>query len=123
METRLTNAVPYAPQAPARVEAAPVRQAVRTDLSPPQAVAAQVGAEQTRWQKDHKKGPEPIRRQESMVTTDRETGDLVYQIIDPASRTVISQTPHETILKLRAYLKTAENAREEAQAAATPPAA
>jgi uncharacterized FlaG/YvyC family protein len=42
------------------------------------------------------------------VTTDRETGDLVYQVIDPESRAVVSQYPYEAVLKLRAYLQQVE---------------
>jgi hypothetical protein len=110
MDTRLTNSVPYPSLAPVRPEAAPVRNAVRTDLAPPQAVAAQAGAEQTRFSRNARRdasGGETIRN-ESSVTTDRETGDLVYQVIDPESRAVVSQYPYEAVLKLRAYLQQVE---------------
>jgi hypothetical protein len=117
METRPMTAVPYVPQAPVRAEAAPVREAVRTDLPVPQAVSAQVGADQTRWQKNHDpkdkdKGAAPD-RQRSTVTTDRATGDLVYQVLDPGTRAVLVQTPHESILKLRAYIHSVDRQRKE----------
>ena len=113
METRSATAVPFVPQAPARVETAPVREAVRTDLNPPKAVAAQVGADQTRWQKS-RSGDDPAKSEprKSSVTTDRDTGDLVYQVLDPGTRAVLVQTPHESILKLRAYIAKAERQHE-----------
>ncbi|MCA0406088.1 MAG: hypothetical protein LCH39_08065 [Proteobacteria bacterium] len=113
METRSATAVPFVPQAPARVETAPVREAVRTDLNPPKAVAAQVGADQTRWQKG-RPGDDPSKsdQRKSSVTTDRDTGDLVYQVLDPGTRAVLVQTPHESILKLRAYIAQTERSHE-----------
>lgn len=108
MDTRLTSAVPYPSVAPARHDAAPVREAVRTDLAPPVAVAAQAGAEQTRWSRDRRSGaPQGEPRHESSIDTDRETGDLVYRVIDPETRATVSQFPYESILKLRAYLRSA----------------
>lgn len=113
METRSSTAVPFVPQAPVRVEAAPVREAVRTDLNPPKAVAAQVGAEQSRWQKNRASDDSSKNEQrKSSVTTDRDTGDLVYQVLDPESRAVLVQTPHESILKLRAYIVQTERKQE-----------
>ena len=115
METRLSTAVPFVPQAPARSEAAPVREAVRTELPTPQAVSAQVGVEQTRWQRgaDPNNKSASLDRQRSTVTTDRATGDLVYQVLDPGTRAVLVQTPHESILKLRAYIHSADRHRRE----------
>ncbi len=108
MDTRLTTAVPHMPLAPARLDTAPVRAAVRTDLPTPVAVAAQAGAEQSRWQRDRMRDernggtPKPT---ESLIETDRETGDLVYKTIDPETRETITQYPYESLLKLRAYVK------------------
>lgn len=113
METRSLTAVPFVPQAPARVETAPVREAVRTDLNPPKAVSAQVGAEQSRWQKNRNEDDaEAAKQRKSSVTTDRDTGDLVYQVLDPGTRAVLVQTPHEAILKLRAYIAMTERQHE-----------
>lgn len=114
METRPTNAVPFVPHAPARVEAAPAREAVRTELAAPQAVTAQVGAERARWEKSRDSAPVEITpRRTSSVTTDRDTGDLVYQVLDPGTRAVLVQTPHESILKLRAYIHKVERQEKE----------
>jgi hypothetical protein len=113
METRSSTAVPFVPQAPARVETAPVREAVRTDLNPPKAVSAQVGAEKSRWQRNRNEDDsEAAKQRKSSVTTDRDTGDLVYQVLDPGTRAVLVQTPHESILKLRAYIAKAERQHE-----------
>jgi hypothetical protein len=118
METRPSTAVPFVPQAPVRAEAAPVREAVRTELPIPQAVSAQVGAEKTRWQRT----PDPAakrpseERPRSTVSRDSATGDLVYQVLDPGTRAVLVQTPHESILKLRAYIHSAERQRKEVHA-------
>lgn len=111
MDTRPTNAVPLASFAHARPEAAPVRSAVRTDLNPPQAVAAQAGAEQTRFNRQAR--PDPTSTESMLhvnsIKTDRETGDLVYQVIDPESRAVVTQYPYEAVLKLRAYLQNSDD--------------
>lgn len=111
MDTRLTSAVPHMPIATGRHDAAPVREAVRTDLAPPVAVAAQVGAEQARWTRDQRRaegGPDITKRRESSIETDRETGDLVYKVIDPETRATVAQYPYESLLKLRAYIKSAD---------------
>jgi len=107
MDTRLTSAAPHMPIATGRHDAAPVREAVRTDLAPPVAVSAQVGAEQARWTRDQR-GPDVTRRRESSIETDRETGDLVYKVIDPETRATVAQYPYESLLKLRAYIKSAD---------------
>lgn len=106
MDTRLSNAVTYPSPAPTRAESAPVRQAVPTDLNPPEAVAAQAGSEQTRWQRDKNAKGDPVpRHNESSFETDRETGDLVYKVLDAETRQTIAQYPYESLLKLRAYFQ------------------
>ena len=105
MDTRLTSAVPHMPIATGRHDAAPVREAVSTDLAPPIAVAAQAGAEQSRWAKDQRRPPNGLKQRESSIETDRETGDLIYKVIDAETRETIAQYPFETMLKLRAYIK------------------
>ena len=112
METRPALAAPFIPQSTPRADPAPVRGAVATDLAVPQAVAAQAGAEQTRWRKarsEQHEATEPFK--DHHVITDRETGDLVFQVIDPVTFTVVTQTPNEQILKLRAYLDTLDHMR------------
>ncbi|KAF0230476.1 MAG: hypothetical protein FD175_1592 [Beijerinckiaceae bacterium] len=109
MDTRLTSAVPHMPIATGRQDAAPVREAVRTELAAPVAVSAQVGAEQSRWNRDRRFAeagmPKP---RESSIETDRETGDLVYKVIDAETRATVAQYPYESLLKLRAYIKSTE---------------
>lgn len=107
MDTRVTGAVPHLSPPSVRTETAPVRNAVKTDLAPPVAVSAQAGAEQSRWAKDQRRAEiaQTTKRIESSIETDRETGDLVYKVIDPETRTIVSQYPYESLLKLRAYIK------------------
>lgn len=107
MDTRLTGSMPSLSSLAVRADAVPVRNAVQTDLAPPVAVAAQAGAEQSRWTKDQRRAEsgQTTRRDESSIETDRETGDLVYKVIDPETRAVVAQYPFESILKLRAYMK------------------
>lgn len=105
METRLTGAAPLPGSLPHRPEIVPNPRATRTELAPPVAVSAQVGAEMTRWKKEREESFG--KRTESSIETDRETGDLVYKVIDPATRATVSQYPYESLLKLRAYIKSA----------------
>lgn len=111
MDTRPTTAVPFQTLAPVRPESAPARAAVRTDLAPPLAVAAQSGAEQTRFNRNGRReagvGETPLHA--TSIDTDRETGDLVYRVIDPESRAVVSQYPYEAVLKLRAYIQQSDD--------------
>lgn len=110
MDTRLSSAVAQVPLAHTRPEAAPVREAVRTDLAPPVAVAAQAGSEQTRWSRDQRRAETATRREtESSIETDRETGDLVYRVIDPETKQTVTQYPYESLLRLRAYIKAADS--------------
>ncbi len=108
METRLTLPVGAAAVAPVRVESAPVRTAVRTDLDPPKAVAAQAGAEQVRTQRDRREPGMP-KQTGSSYDVDRETGELIYKVIDQETRNVLAQYPYEGLLKLRAYIKSTES--------------
>jgi hypothetical protein len=112
METRLPSGIPNASASAPRVETAPVRSAVKTDLAPPVAVSAQAGAEQTRWTRDQRKleAPGSFKRNESSIETDRETGDLIYKVVDPETRATVAQYPYESLLKLRAYIKHADEA-------------
>lgn len=107
MDTRISNAVAPLPSSQTRTDIAATRGAVTTDMAPPVAITAQAGAEQNRWNRDRRgDGPGQVRRQfENSLDLDRETGDLIYRIIDPSSRAVIAQYPYEGLLKLRAYIK------------------
>ncbi|MCU0817718.1 MAG: flagellar protein FlaG [Beijerinckiaceae bacterium] len=109
METRLTQTVGAAAIAPVRVESAPVRNAIRTDLPPPKAVAAQAGAEQARQHRDRRDASAPGTKQtSSSFDVDRETGELIYKVIDQNTQSVLAQYPYEGLLKLRAYIKSSE---------------
>jgi hypothetical protein len=91
-----------------------VRAAIRTDLAPPQAVAAQAGAEQTRFGRNGRREASvgEARMHATSIDTDRETGDLVYRVIDPESRAVVAQYPYEAVLRLRAYIQHSDEGGE-----------
>ncbi len=109
METRLTPTVGAAAIGPMRVETAPVRNAVRTDLAPPKAVSAQAGAEQVRQTRDRREsGMSGGRETKSSFDVDRETGELIYKVIDQETQRVLAQYPYEGLLKLRAYIRSVE---------------
>lgn len=105
MDARMTAPVSAPALAPARVDAAPVRAAVRTELAVPQAVSAQVGAEQTRFGRKGQSSPGEEKRTSSTFDVDRETGELIYKVIDKETRNVVSQYPYDSLLKLRAYIR------------------
>jgi hypothetical protein len=105
MDARMAPPVSAPALAPARVDAAPVRAAVRTDLVPPQAVSAQVGAEQSRFSRREQPGMESLKHTRAAFDVDRETGELIYQVIDKDTQSVLSQYPYDSLLKLRAYIK------------------
>ena len=46
------------------------------------------------------------------TTVDQSTGDLVYQVIDDHSGQKISQSPDEAILRIRAYARQIEAAKQ-----------
>ncbi|WP_284180114.1 hypothetical protein [Rhabdaerophilum sp. SD176] len=107
MDTRMTTGAPQVPISTTRTDLATPKAAVRTDMAPPVAVAAQAGSEQARWNRERRpdNSSSQGRRFESSLDLDRETGDLVYRVIDPTSRATISQYPYEGLLRLRAYIK------------------
>lgn len=110
MDARVTQSVGAPALAPARLDAAPVRAAVRTDLVPPQAVAAQAGAEQSRFgRKDNQNSAGTDKHTASSFDVDRETGELVYKVIDQETSSVLSQYPYASILQLRAYLRSQDD--------------
>lgn len=110
METRPASGVPHAVVAPARLDLGPVRGAVRTDLAPPIAIAAQAGSEQTRLTRERRRddGEQPKKSTETSFSTDRETGELVFQVMDSTTHDVVAQYPYDSLLKLRAYIRAAD---------------
>jgi len=112
METRPSIALAPSAPPPARPDPLPVREAVRTDLAVPQAVSAMAGAEQASTAslkrpaafRDGRAEPLPAPK-ESLMETDKETGDLIYKVIDPETRKVVTQYPAEALLRLRAYIR------------------
>ncbi len=109
MDNRISTGVAPLPMTTSRPDLAAPKAAVRTDMAPPVAVTAQAASEQTRWHRERRPDNSGAngRRFESSLDLDRETGDLIYRVIDPTSRATISQYPYEGLLRLRAYIKSA----------------
>jgi hypothetical protein len=110
MDARMTAPVSAPALAPARADAAPVRAAVRTELAVPQAVSAQVGAEQTRFGRKGQSSPGEEKRTAASFDVDRETGELIYKVVDKETHSVLSQYPYDSLLKLRAYIRSQDEA-------------
>lgn len=110
MDARVTLPVSAPALTPARVDAAPVRAAVRTDLVPPKAVSAQAGAEQSRFGRRDQSSSESSKHTKASYDVDRETGELIYKVIDKDTKTVVSQYPYDSLLKLRAYIRSQDEA-------------
>ena len=91
----------------ARVDPAPARQTVTTDLAPSQSVtaAADAGARQA---------AEQAARNERTTTRDiiidSATREVVFRILDVRTRQVIGQVPGETQLRLAAYTRAVQRA-------------
>lgn len=77
-----------------RPESAPVREAVRPDLSPARTVTAAAPAEASR-------------AYDRELLIDPQTRELILRVIDENSKQVIRQVPEKALLRLRAYLRAA----------------
>jgi len=80
-----------------RPDAAPVRQAVQTELAAPKAVTAAVDS--TRPQTAAFQQPRLTRE----VFVDAQTREVIFRVIDERSRRVVRQMPDEALLRMRAY--------------------
>lgn len=107
------------PPPAARLDPAPVKQAVQTDLPPQQSVLSSRDSQQTASGGTDTRGrnaamletapsqASEVRRQATRdvkVTVDEATSDLVYQTVDDYGD-VIAQFPNETMMKIRAYVR------------------
>jgi len=83
-----------------RPEAAPVRQAVQTDLAPAQSVTASNGSEAARH--DSQQASDAHVRK---IVLDAHSREVIYQVVDAGSGRVVRQVPDEAMLRLRAYTR------------------
>lgn len=111
MEARVPPPVSVPALAPARLDTVPVRAAVRTEMVPPQAVTAKAGAEQAKFGRKDPSRTNETRQTDASFDLDRETGELIYKVIDKETQGVVSQYPYDSLLKLRAYIR-AQDERE-----------
>ena len=119
---------------PTRADSAPVRDAVPTELpQPTQSVSPPPPSGETRQSGGQEFGPKfsdttaravdaERERVEREVDYESDVGDLVFKAVDSTTGQVMSQTPSEALIKLRAYVQEqAAAAAEQAQAEAPPP--
>jgi hypothetical protein len=86
-----------APAALSRPDAAPVRQAVATELAAPKAVTAAENSARPQT---------PLMHQPSLtreVFVDAQTREVIFRVIDERSRRVVRQVPDQALLRMRAY--------------------
>ena len=60
--------------------------------------------------------PDPTKNQ---VLIDPQTRDVLFQLIDVSSRRVIRQLPDEALVRMRAYIRTLDNAKQDRSQANT----
>jgi len=103
-----------APAALSRPDAAPVRQAVPTELAAPKAVTAA----------ENSARPQTAQLQQPTLTrevfVDAQTREVIFRVIDERSRRVVRQVPDQALLRMRAYNKAliaGESAQEARQIA------
>ena len=87
------------------LDAAPVREAVRTDLAPAQSVTASAKPVEVRTN-DTK----------SKIILDAHSREVIYQVLDVDSGRVVRQIPEEATLRLRAYVRALANGASANQA-------
>jgi hypothetical protein len=94
----------------ARVDPAPARQTVPTELAPSQSVtaAADAGARQAVRQ-----AAQDERTTTRDIIIDPATREVVFRILDVRTRQVIGQVPGETQLRLAAYTRAVQRALAE----------
>ena len=84
-----------------RLDAAPVREAVRTDLAPAQSVTAAA--------KGRPEITPPTTPRSRKIIVDAHSREVIYQVLDVGSGRVVRQIPEEATLRLRAYVRALAN--------------
>jgi uncharacterized FlaG/YvyC family protein len=84
-----------------RLDAAPVRDAVRTDLAPAQSVTAAAKPTETRLDNSESADQSQVRK----IVLDAHSREVIYQVLDAGSGRVVRQIPEEATLRLRAYVR------------------
>lgn len=102
----------------ARVEAAPVQEAVAPQLPSAAAVTAATTAEAARFKDRRAPGPEQgiAGATERETSVDHNSRTVVVRVIDLSNGLVVRQQPAEAMLKLRAYQRAVSETRHESQA-------
>jgi hypothetical protein len=95
-----------------RLDSAPVREAVATDLAPAQSVTAANGAEAPR----HDSAPAVQDGNVRKIILDAHSREVIYQVLDVSSGQVVRQVPDEAMLRLRAYTRAVADGRTPSEA-------
>jgi flagellar protein FlaG len=90
-----------------RPDAAPVRDAVPTNLAPPQTVTASSKPNATRQDpvQTGTSDPSYVRK----IILDAHSREVIYQVLDVGSGRVVRQIPEEATLRLKAYVRALAN--------------
>jgi uncharacterized FlaG/YvyC family protein len=90
-----------------RPDAAPVRDAVPTNLAPPQTVTASTKPNETRQDpvQTGTSDPSYVRK----IILDAHSREVIYQVLDVGSGRVVRQIPEEATLRLKAYVRALAN--------------
>jgi hypothetical protein len=92
----------------ARVDPAPARQTVSTELAPSQTVTAAADAGAGRQVAEQAARSAPTTTRDIII--DSATREVVFRILDVRTRQVIGQVPGETQLRLAAYTRAVQRA-------------
>jgi len=99
-----------------RPDTAPVRDAVPTNLAPPQTVTASTKPNETRQDPVQAGTSDPsyVRK----IILDAQSREVIYQVLDVGSGRVVRQIPEEATLRLKAYVRALANGATPNQAQA-----
>lgn len=96
-----------------RPDAAPVRDAVATELAPAKSVTAANGADAARHDPVQSTPDSHVRK----IILDAHSREVIYQVVDAGSGQVVRQVPDEAMLRLRAYTRAMAQGRTPNEAA------
>ena len=96
-----------APSNNVRLDTAPVREAVPTNLNPAQTVTPAPKASEIQAEAD-----DHVRK----IVLDAQSREVIYQVLDAGSGRVVRQIPEEATLRLRAYVRALDSGKSPNQA-------
>jgi uncharacterized FlaG/YvyC family protein len=91
-----------------RPEAAPVREAVATDLAPSRAVTA-AEAQAPALRQDSVRTSLAQHATTREIVLDPQSREVIYRVMDVRSGRVVHQVPEQALLRMRAYVRALSN--------------